>query len=271
MRDLPGKRVLVTGAGRGIGRALALRFARERAHVVVTDVDAAPLAAVLEEIRAESGETSSALLDVTSRESVDAARARIHGQGGSVDVNVNNAGTVTGGAFLDVPLERHLATYEINLLGLVRVTHAFLPDLLSRGRGHIVNIASASGYLGLPYGSTYASSKWGVIGLSESLRREVQVLGSAGIRVTTVCPGYIDTGLFEGARAPRTTRMLTPEVLAERVLRAVRKDRPFVRTPWIVKVGPLLRGVLPTPLFDRVTDAFGIGVSMQDWRGHAPD
>ena len=131
-----------------------------------------------------------------------------------MDVLVNNAGIVHGGPFLDVPVERHLATYRVNVLGLVAVTHAFLPDLIASADSHLVNIASASGYIGLPHGSTYASSKWAVIGFSESLLLELELHGHRHVHVTTVCPSYVTTGLFDGARAARTTSLLSPERLA---------------------------------------------------------
>jgi short-subunit dehydrogenase len=147
------------------------------------------------------------------------------------------------------------------------VTYEFLGDLIAQPEAHLVNIASASGFIGLPFGSSYASSKWALIGLGESLRLEMGVLGHDHVGVTTVCPSYTRTGLFNGAKPARTTRVLTPERLADQVVGAVRRNRPFVKTPWLVHLVPLLRGILPTRLFDLVGHAFGATTSMQDWRG----
>ena len=268
MRTVQRKRVLITGAGRGIGRALALRFAAAGSEIVVSDVDTTATSAVVAEIRTAGGKALGVALDVTDPASIAAARTQVHAEGGPIDVLVNNAGTVHGGPFLEVPLERHLRTYRINVDGVVAVTHAFLPDLIAGDDGHLVNIASASGLIGLPYGSTYASSKWAVIGLSDSLRIELDLLGHRHVGVTAVCPSYVDTGLFEGARPPTATRMLTPERLADLTLRAVLRNRPYVRSPWLVKVTPVLKGLLPTALFDAVSSASGATRSMTGWSGH---
>jgi len=259
--------VLITGAGRGIGQALAWRFAREGCHVLVADLPGQSVDETLEGVVARGGEATALTLDVTERDSVAAAAARVRNEIGGLDVLVNNAGTVRGGAFLEVPLEDHLLTHEVNTIGPVIVTHEFLGDLIARPEAHLVNIASASGFIGLPWGSTYASSKWALIGLGESLRLELASLGHRHVGVTTVCPSYTRTGLFDGARPARTTRVLTPERLADRVVHAVTHNRPFVRTPWLVALVPLMRGVLPTRLFDAVGRIFGATTSMQQWRG----
>lgn len=268
MKTLDGKRVLITGAARGIGRALAERFARCGAHLVLTDLDEAPLSEARAAIASLGTAVSSFVLDVTDTGSIESARNRILDSGGPIDVLVNNAGFVAGGAFVQVPLARHEQTYRVNTLGVVATTHVFLPDLIRRPEAHIVNIASASGFIGLPFGSTYASSKWAVIGFSESLRLELMQTGNEHVRVTTVCPGYAATGMFSGVRTPWLTPMLSPPKIAERVVRAVSRDRIFVKIPWSVHLAPLLRAVLPTAAFDAVAGAFGITTSMRTWRGH---
>ncbi len=267
MKNFQGKRVLITGGGRGIGLAIARRFAREGAAIVLTDVDAAVLESGAEALRRDGAKVSTHVLDVTDTAAIESVRDRVHAEGGPIDVLVNNAGIVFGGRFVDVPLERHLLTYRINVLGLVAMTRAFLPDLIGRGEAHLVNIASASGLIGLPYGSTYASSKWAVIGFSESIRLEMKLEGHARVGVTAVCPSYVATGLFDGAKPPKTTRMLTPERIAELTFRAVVHNRPFVRTPWLVKITPLLKGALPTPISDLLSDLFGATGSMKAWKG----
>lgn len=267
MRDLQGRRVLITGSGRGIGRALALAFARAGSEVVVSDKDRDAAAAVAAEIQASGGRARISGFDVTVPEEIAAARDTLHREAGPIDILVNNAGVVFGGAFLDLPLERHWTTYRINVLGLIAVTHAFLPDLIARPEAHLVNVASASGYIGLPLGSTYASSKWAVLGFSESIRLELQMQGHRHVAVTEICPSYVDTGLFDGARPPKTTRLLTPERLADLTLDAVRTRRRVLRVPWLVKVTPWLKGSLPGAWFDRVSAWFGATHSMGRWKG----
>jgi short-subunit dehydrogenase len=267
MRDLRNKRALITGGARGIGLALAARLAAEAVEVLLVDVDPEALSEAAVSISRTGARVSSYVADVSDPQAVSKLRTAIHDQAGRVDILVNNAGIVRGGAFLDVSLDEHLRTYEVNTLAPVVVTHAFLPDLIEGQEGHLVNISSASGFIGLPYGSTYASSKWSVTGFSESLRLELGVLGHRHVGVTTVCPSYASTGLFEGARPPRATRLVAPEKLARLTVQAIRRNRPFVLTPWLVKLTPPLKGVLPTRMFDSVAGLLGATHGMEDWQG----
>jgi all-trans-retinol dehydrogenase (NAD+) len=270
VKTWPGKRVLVTGGASGIGRALAEKLAESGAEILLADIDEPRMAATADAIRADGRLVHTHCLDVTDARAILRVRDAIHAQGGPIDVLVNNAGVVFGGAFLSVPLEKHLATYATNTLGLVQMTHAFLPDLISRPSAHVINIASAAGLGGLPFAATYASSKWSVIGFSESLRQELARIGDGHVRVTTVCAAYVSTGLFEGARPLRTTSLLSPERLARQIVRSVERDRVFLRTPWVVKFIPLVNGVLPVRMVDAVSRVLGAASSMERWTGHRP-
>ncbi len=262
------KRVLITGAARGLGKAMAERFAAEGAEIVLTDLDGDALEAAREEFEGAGHRCRAYRLDVTDEEAIREVREALHRDAGAVDILVNNAGVVFGGSFLDVPLARHRLTYRVNVEGVVAVTHAFLPDVIASPRGHVVFIASASGYVGLPGGATYASSKWAAIGFAESIRAELKHLGHRKVGVTTVCPTYIDTGMFEGAAPPKTTKLLDPVKLADKVIDAVKQRRVWVREPWIVKITPFLKHGLPTPISDFLSDAFGASASMDRWQGH---
>lgn len=267
MRNLAQKRVLLTGAGHGLGRELALAFASAGAEVVATDVNLAGVEETAAQIRQAGGQASAAALDVTSLEMIREFRERLHAERGPIDVLINNAGIVRGGPFLDVPVEGHLATYRVNTLGMVSMTHAFLPDLISRPEGHLVNIASASGLIALPYATTYASSKWAALGFSESIREELRVLGHRQVRVTAIAPSYIDTGMAAGVKVPALTRMLRAADVAQMTLRAVQRNRELVLTPWLVYITPFTRGVLPPFMFRKLCDWFGITRGMASWHG----
>jgi len=268
MKDLSGKRVLITGGAGGLGHSMARAFAAQGAELVLTDVAAATLDDMVADFVRRGVACSGYVVDVTDAAAVTGLRERLHREHGPVQVLVNNAGIVHGGTFTEVPLERHLRTYRVNVEGLVAMTHTFLPDLIASPAGHLVNVGSASGFIGLPFGSTYASSKWAVIGLSESLRLELKKLGHEHVGVTSVCPSYVDTGMFAGVRPPKLTKLLTPDQVARDVVQAVLKNRAFVLEPWLVKITPLLVNALPRALADAISDVFGATTGMQSWHGH---
>ena len=267
MQDLQRKRALITGGAQGIGLALATRLSAEGVEILLVDIDHTALEIAADRISSSGGLVRTYRADVTDIDGILALRDTVHTEAGSIDILVNNAGIVCGGMFLDVPINSHMQTYNVNTLGLVAMTHAFLPDLIAGPEGHLVNVSSASGFIGLPFGSTYASSKWAVIGFSESIRLELDMMDNRHVGVTTVCPSYVSTGLFEGAKPPRATKFVTPEKLSHLTVDAIKHNRPFVLTPWIVKVTPLLKGILPRRLFDSVTGLLGANQGMQNWTG----
>ena len=194
----------------------------------------------------------------------------MNGEHGPIDVLVNNAGVVFGGPFLDVPLDKHTITVGVNLTGVLTMTHAFLPDLLARPAGHVVNIASAAAVLALPMATSYAASKWAVLGFSESLREELRELGHRHVGITAVCPSYVTTGLFDGARPARTTGWLMPEKVAQATVRAVERGREFVMLPWQARAMYWLCAGWPRSWYRAVCRRLGVSRSMTDWRGHEP-
>lgn len=268
MHTLDGKRVLITGAAAGIGRSLARRFAAEGAHLLLTDIDGAHLTEVGDELLAAGYRARAYPLDVSDSDQVHALVDVVHEDGGQIDVLVNNAGVVFGGAFLDVPIEAHLTTLRVNALGPVMLTHAFLPDLISRQDAHLVNVASAAGYLPVPLITTYAASKWAILGFSESIQAELVALGHPHVHVTSVCPGYVSTGMFDGAKAPLLSSWLTPEQVADKVVEAVLHNRTHVREPFMVKTIPALKGLLPEAGFNATLQLLGLTSSMRTWHGH---
>ena len=270
MSKLDGKRVLITGGAQGIGFEMAIKFAERGADVVIADINEEKLAEATASLEERAIVAAGFQVDVTNPASIAAMRARLAAEVGPIDVLVNNAGVVFGGPFTKISLDDHIKTYEVNVLGLVAMTHAFLDDLVARPEAHLVHIASASGFIGLPYGSTYASSKWAVIGFGESIRAELQVQGHDHVHNTIVCPSYIGTGMFEGAEAPKATHILEPEFLAEKVVQAVERNKIHVLEPFMVKLTPLLRDLLPKGLYDKMSHLFGADTSMAHWTGRGP-
>lgn len=271
MSKLDGKRVLITGGAQGIGYEMAIKFAQRGADVIIADINEEKLAEAKASLEERAIVPSTFQVDVTNPASIASLRAQIAAEVGPIDVLVNNAGVVFGGPFAETPLDQHFKTYEVNVLGLVAMTHAFIDDLVSRPEAHLVHIASASGLIGLPYGATYASSKWAVIGFGESIRSELNLQGHTHVHHTIVCPSYIGTGMFDGAEAPKATAILAPTELAEKVVHAVERNTVHVLEPFMVKLTPIIRALLPVGLYDKMSHLFGADTSMAHWKGHTSE
>lgn len=266
MKELKDKRVLITGAGSGVGHELAVRFAAEGAEIIVTDRDPQGVKATTDLLKSRGCRASGYIMDVTDEQSVSLVRSRVNAEGGPIDVLVNNAGVVFGGSFLEVPIKDHQKTFEVNTVGPMLLTHVFLPDLIKNSSAHIVNIASASAMIALPFGATYASSKWAVLGFSESLREELRLQGHGHVRVTAICPSYISTNMFTGVKAPRLMPVLNPKRLADQVLKAVQKNKEQLLTPWLVKLIPLGRGLMMRGAFRKLCDLLHVSTGMRTWQ-----
>lgn len=262
-----GARVLVTGAGSGIGRRLALGAAgRGAREVIVWDVSAPRAEAVCEEITRRGGRARVVTADITDRAAVAAAAAEV----GPVDVVVNNAGVVSGARLLDASDETIRRTIEVNTLALFWMTRAFLPEMVARDRGVVVTVASAAGIVGVARQTDYSASKFAAVGFTESLRAELRRDGS-GVRTLLVCPYYIDTGMFTGVttRFPRLLPILREADVATRILDAVEQGRQQLVMPWLVWIVPAAR-LLPTRAFDALMDFFGINRTMDAFTGRSP-
>jgi short-subunit dehydrogenase len=235
--DLGGKTALVTGAASGIGRATALALAGAGADLVVCDLNEAGLAEVTAEIERRGRRTFARRVDVANREAMQTFAAEVHRERGALDVLVNNAGVAIGGGFLETPLPDWDWIVSINLMGVVHGCHFFLPPMVARGGGHVVNVASAAGFVATAQLAAYSATKFAVVGLSEALREE---LHPHGIVVTTVCPGVIDTPITRNARmlgraaSPEARAALVavyqrrgygPERVAANILKAIARRR----------------------------------------------
>ena len=260
-------RILITGAGAGIGALMAEEFAKQGAEVIVTARRISAAREVTDRIKAAGGKAHPYVLDVSKIASITKFRDRLHTEVGPITALINNAGVVFGGEFETVELEQHLNTFRVNTEGLMATTHAFLEDLIQADEAFLVNIASASAFIGLPYGSTYAASKWAVVGFSESLRLELAVRKIKHVHVTSVCPSYISTGMFDGVKTPLFSPMLTPKKVVKSIIRGMQKKDAFVIEPPMAKSVELMKAILPQGIWDEVARRTGVSTSMYSWKG----
>lgn len=267
MKNFSRKKVLITGGASGIGKLMATTLSKRGAEIIIADINFEDAQAVVNGIKSSGGRAHAFKVNLAEAESIKKLKFDVSAAGIELDILINNAGVVFGGEFEKETLEKHLLTYKVNVEGMVAMTHLFFDDLRKSADANIVNIASASGYVGLPYGTTYASSKWAVIGFSESLRVELMERKISNVHVTTVCPGYIKTGMFNGVKAPIVLPWLTPEKIVSKIISGIENNSPFVREPFMVKTVDLLKGILPLSLFTFVSRILGVSTSMTHWKG----
>ena len=259
MRDFRDKNVVVTGAASGIGKATAELLARRGARLYLCDLDdtklkeaAAPLGASVAMARR---------VDVSKRADVQAFASEVEGAVGAIDVLVNNAGVGLGGNILETSLDDWEWVLGVNLWGVIHGCHFFVPKMAAARRGHVVNIASGLGLLAAPDVIGYSTSKFAVVGLSESMRGE---LHPYGIGVSTICPGIIDTNIVQTTRYKRDAdatrervvslykkRAYPADKVASAVLSAIEHDRAVVPVSpeawaayWLKRYAPSLAGVV---------------------------
>lgn len=238
MRELRNRVVVITGAAGGIGRALSLAFARRGSVLALVDLDSRGLEVVRQAVIELGASASIHTANVGDRQALVRVRDEVLAEHGRVDVLVNNAGVTIYSLFEDIQADELERIVAVNFLGVVHGCQVFLPALRSAGgRAHIVNVASMSGFAGMPFQTLYCATKFAVRGFSEALRTE---LDSVGIGVTCVMPGTTRSQILASAssRDPALTAALSkllvrhggsPDKLARRIVRGVRWNRAEVR------------------------------------------
>jgi len=264
------KTILITGAASGIGRRFA-EVISERATVrlILWDRNPDVLQQVKEELasRAKVYVTS---LDVTEPDIIQLEAERMIKQNILPDIIINCAGIVVGKNFHEHSFNQIEKTLQINTTGSMWVARAFLNEMIDRGSGQVVNLASASGYIGNPRMSVYAASKWAVLGWTESLQIEMKNL-KTGVDVTAVIPSYIDTGMFDGVKAPLLVPILKTDDIVERMITGIAKKKRFIKAPFMVRFVPLLKSLLPASAFDWLAgNVLGVYSSMNSFKGRKP-
>lgn len=279
MTDVEGKVAVITGAGSGIGRALAYDLARRGAKLAVSDVDATGLAETVKQVRVIGAPVHDAPLDVTDRTTVLAYADEVATHYGAVNIVINNAGIAFTGDVEQMSFEQIERVMDVDFWGVVNGTKAFLPHLIASGEGHVVNISSLFGLLAVPGQSAYNAAKFAVRGFTEALRQEMLVAGH-NVGVTCVHPGGIKTAIARNAAAvdgldaralaeffDSKLAKTSSESAARSILRAVIANRPRAVVGLDAKVLDLAVRVLG-PAYQRLI-VLGLGRAMPSATAHA--
>jgi butyryl-CoA dehydrogenase len=269
VRDFHGRVAAITGAGSGIGRALANELATRGAHLALSDIDDAGLAETVAQCEGRGVKITSHHVDVSDRALVEAWAEQVVADHGKVNLIVNNAGVALGATIESVSYEDFEWLFGINFWGVVYGTKAFLPYLKASGEGHVVNLSSVFGLISVPSQSAYNAAKFAVRGFTDALRMELEIEG-APVSVTTIHPGGIKTNIAKNARIDPSLEEMTgdpakarrdfekafvtsPEKAARQILAAVQRDRRRAL------IGPDAKAIdlvsrLPAGLYQRIVE-----------------
>ena len=227
MESLKGKKALITGAGKGIGKAIALAFAKEGIDVALLSRTTADLEKVAQEARLFGVEAFVVEADVANLNSVNLAAEKVLKSFGTIDILINNAGIGKFGNFMDLEPWEFEQIIQINILGVYYITRAFLPQMVERKTGDIVNVASTAGLNGNPMTSAYSTSKFGLIGMTDSLMKEVR---KHNIRVNCLIPSTVATDLAIDLKLTdgNPEKVMQPEDIAELIISQLKLNRRTV-------------------------------------------
>lgn len=238
MKKFPGKRIVITGGGSGLGRTLALDFAKMGWKVAVGDINAERADDTARAVDSAGGTGLAVSGDVARLEDIEELARTVTEQWGGADIIVNNAGVPVAGFIDKIPMEDWRWEIDINLIGVIHGCRTFIPIFKRQGGGHIVNIASSAGICSLPEMGPYNVTKAGVISLSETLRVE---LSGQNIGVSVACPTFFKTNLLDQyrytderqlqmARAFFDKSLGTAEGVSRHIIRSIKKNRLYVIT-----------------------------------------
>jgi all-trans-retinol dehydrogenase (NAD+) len=272
-KSLKGDVALITGGAGGIGRLMALRLAKEGCTVIIWDMDEAGAAKVVADIVAIGGQGASYKVNVADRHHVYSCAKEVLERFGRVDILINNAGIVSGKKLFEADDARSELTIAVNTTALLWTTKAFIPGMIERKKGHCVTIASNAGRVGVSGMTDYSASKFGAVGFAESLRNELRHV-CPEVKTTMVCPGYIATGMFQGAQMRSTIPLLNPLVnmlmpvlepdyVAYKVVTAVKRNQTILVMPKFAYLSWLFRAFVPTDMVDLAMDILGVSKSME--------
>lgn len=264
MAQFNNKKVLITGGAAGIGKIMGQLALERQAELVIWDINPAGLDDAIAEL-SPLGKVSGYIVDLSDLENIKKTAEQTKRDVGFIDVLINNAGIVSGKYFHNHSDREISQTMAVNALAPMFVTKEFLNEMIDAKTGHICNIASLAGMISNPKMSAYAASKWSVIGWSDSLRIEMKKL-KTNVRVTTICPYYINTGMFAGVKS--LIPIMDPVHVARKVIKAIEKGTTIKSIPSMYHLLRISQGILPVKAFDYlVGEKIGIYKTMNDFTG----
>ncbi len=272
--NLKNKIVLVTGAAKGIGLATVKRLLKKEAKVILWDFQSDDLNTAVQSLKNEGHDVFSQVCDVTNKEQVYHNAEVIKKEIGDIDILVNNAGTVYTGYMLDRSDAELENMINVNFTSMIYTIRAFMPAMLEKNKGHIVNISSASSLIGAPKLAIYAATKWAVMGLTESLRMEAIKMGKKGVKFSSVHPNFLKKGLFEGTKLNLLGSIFAPGVKSHDAVakvivnKAIRWGFHSPKVPWIMNQSVLLRALLPSSLLIKFGNIYGVNNMMDEYTGY---
>jgi all-trans-retinol dehydrogenase (NAD+) len=251
-----GQAVIVTGGARGLGRLIALDFAKEGADVAIADLREGDLKNTAKEIEALGVECHAMIVDLSLRENCYKMIDEVEERFGKIDVLVNNAGVVWNRDVVDMEDEWIQKTIDVNLMAPVWATKKALKKMIERKSGTIVTISSIAGKVASPAMNIYSSSKFGLIGFFDALRHELRKAGT-GVRVVVVCPGYMDTKMFVGAKIPLFVTNADPQITSTALMKALDTGKEEVFSPRVGYLAAIAAAIFTPRLNEKVLEFTG--------------
>jgi len=248
--------VIVTGGARGLGRLIALDFAKQGANLAIADLREEELKNTAKEIEAHGVECHTMVVDLGARENCHKMIDEVEERFGKIDILVNNAGVVWNRDVVDMEDELIQTTVDVNLMAPVWATKRALPKMIERKSGTIATIASIAGKVGSPAMAIYSSSKFGLIGFFDALRHELRK-AETGVRVVVVCPGYMDTKMFVGAKIPLFVTNADPQITSTALMKALASGKEEVFSPRVGYLAAIARAIMPPWLNEKVLELTG--------------
>ncbi|XP_035132715.2 short-chain dehydrogenase/reductase family 16C member 6 [Callithrix jacchus] len=269
-KNVAGEIVLITGAGSGLGRQLAIHFARLGAILVLWDINQEGNVETCRLAKEKGGEKVFPYkCDCSNRQEVYRVADQVRKEVGDVTILINNAGVVTGKLLLDIPDDMVEKSFLVNAISHFWTYKAFLPAMIRTNHGHLVCISSVAGLAGINGLSDYSASKFAAFGFAESLFLELTILKKTGIKTTIVCPHFINTGMFEGCttKYPFLLPILEQEYVAKKIVNAILEEQVYLLIPKFLYIALILKQIMSPKIFIAFCDYLGVYTCMASFKG----